>query len=96
MKKGISLLLVLLLILSMLPLAFAAGIDSFDPVKELEKQSAWDYITEFGSLAVQGQKFYSPSDSEGEAYVVDVSYRYYYDPDADNPAYVSEEKSDDY
>ena len=96
MKKGISLLLVLLLILSMLPMAFAAGIDSFDPVKELEKQSVWDYITEFGSLAVQGQKFYSPSDSEGEAYVVDVSYQYYYDPNTDNPAYVSEEKSDDY
>ena len=39
MKKSISLLLVLLLVMSMMPLAFAGGIDSFDPVKALEQQS---------------------------------------------------------
>ena len=81
MKKSISLLLIFLLITSMMPLAFAGGIDSFDPLKALEQQSVWNYVNEFGSLAVEGQIFYVPTDGEGEADEVTVSYRYYYDPD---------------
>ena len=96
MKKSVSLLLALLLITSMVPLAFAGGIDSFDPVKALEKQSVWDYINEFGSLAVEGQVFYFPKDGDGKADEVTVSYQYYYDSDNNNPAYVSEQSSDDY
>ena len=96
MKKSISLLLALLLITSMMPLAFADGIASFDPAKALEKQSVWNYVTEFGSLSVEGQTFYAPTDGVGKADNVTVSYRYYYDPDNDNPAYVSEQSSDDY
>ena len=85
MKKSISLLLALLLVMSMMPLAFAGGIDSFDPVKALEQQSVWNYVNEFGSLAVEGQIFYVPTDGEGEGDEVTVSYRYYYDPENDNP-----------
>ena len=96
MKKSISLLLVLLLVMSMMPLAFAGGIDSFDPVKALEQQSVWNYVNEFGSLAVEGQIFYVPTAGEGEGDEVTVSYRYYYDPENDNPSYVSEQSSNDY
>ena len=96
MKKSISLLLALLLVMSMMPLAVAGGIDSFDPVKALEQQSVWNYVNEFGSLAVEGQIFYVPTDGEGESDEVTVSCRYYYDPDNDNPAYVSEQSSNDY
>ena len=96
MKKSISLLLALLMLMGMVPLAFASGIDSFDPVEALENQSVWNYLTEFGSLAVEGQTFYSPTDGEGESYDVVISYKYFYDPDNDNPSFVSEESSDDY
>ena len=96
MKKSISLLLALLLITSMVPPAFADGIDSFDPVEALESQSVWNYVTEFGSLAVEGQTFSAPTDGDWKADDVTVSYRYYYDPENDSPAYISEQRSDDY
>ncbi len=94
MKKTVSLLLVFLLIAGMMPLSFADGIDSFDPVQALAEQSVWNYITEFGSLAVEGQVLYSVTD--GQDADVTVSNRFYYDPDTDNPVYVSEESSSDY
>ena len=71
MKKSISLLLALLLVMSMMPLAFAGGIDSFDPVKALEQQSVWNYVNEFGSLAVEGHIFYVPTDGEGRIRIDD-------------------------
>ena len=97
MKKSISLLLTFLILTTLIPQAFAAGgIDSFDPEEALNEQSVWNYITEFGSLAVEGQRFYTSTGGDGDAAAVDLSFRYYYDPDTDGLAYVSEQSTDDY
>ncbi|MBQ3372117.1 MAG: TlpA family protein disulfide reductase [Oscillospiraceae bacterium] len=78
LKNLLSFVLVLVLVGSMLPAAFAIDANTFDAAAALEKQSIWDYITEFGSLMVNISTYYSYGSDD--CYDMDEQYEYYFNP----------------
>ena len=85
LKNLLSFVLVLVLISSMLPAAFAIDANTFDAAAALEKQSIWDYITEFGSLMVNTSTYYS--DGSDDNLQQDSQFEYYFNPNMPPTSY---------
>ena len=78
MKKALALLLTVMMLSSVMPYAFASDSSTIDAAALLEKQTIWDYISEFGSLRVNMDTYISEM---GDSDQTSEQIEYYYSPE---------------
>ena len=78
MKKALALLLAVMMLSSVMPYAFASDSSTIDAAALLEKQTIWDYISEFGSLRVNMDTYISEM---GNSDQTSEQIEYYYSPE---------------
>ena len=78
MKKAMVLLLAVMMLLGLVPHAFAAGSTEIDAAALLEEQTIWNYITEFGSLRVNMDTYISET---GHSNQISEQIEYFYSPE---------------
>ena len=77
-KKAMAMLLVLMMLSCVVPDAFAADKTDFDAAALLQEQTIWDYITNFGSLRVNMDTYYSDTNDSNQ---ISEQTEYFYSPD---------------
>ena len=82
-KNVLAVILTLMMLICMMPAAFAAGGLNFDPVAALEEQNIWNYVTEFGSMKVVDEINYA--DGYGGDNEISEESEYYYLPEGGDP-----------